>query len=223
MLLDIAISAGTTLPLYLGALLVLTKEYDKKFSKLLRLFFLSTLSTAPLFALKYLQVDSSVFQAMFGPLAAILVLAFVEELLKSLFLFFDKEFTLSYTYPIVIGIGFAFLENVSYFVNLSFSASFVAVVIVRLFLDSTAHAVFTCTIVHFMRKGRRSMRTQYYLLGLLFSGTLHGVFNLLHHFEMNYMAIPLLAIIIYWLHTDSDRVEVSHAVRHQNLHRNIPI
>ncbi|MDZ4217324.1 MAG: hypothetical protein U1C97_03360, partial [Candidatus Gracilibacteria bacterium] len=57
-------------------------------------------------------------------------------------------------------------------------------------------------ITHFIQKGTRKTRTWYYLLGLLIAGSCHSLFNLLHHWEMSYLVVPLLIVLIVFLHFD---------------------
>jgi RsiW-degrading membrane proteinase PrsW (M82 family) len=202
MFFDVAITAGGILPFYLGLLGVLTKEYEEKFSRLLRIFLIAGLTTLPFFGLQYFGIDQGILSSLFGPLFSVVALAFAEELVKSIALLFQKELSRSYSYPIVVGLGFAFFENISYLLGFDFTVAFFMIALFRLFMVSTAHAVFTTLIAHFIHKGTRKTRTLYYLLGLLIAGSAHSLFNLLHVWEMSYLIIPLLVVLIVFLHYD---------------------
>lgn len=202
MLFDVAITAGGILPFYLGLLSILNHEYHERFSRLLRIFLIAGLTTIPFFAMRALGIEQEILSSLFGPLFSIVVLAFAEELVKSIALYFNKELKKTYSYPIVVGLGFAFFENISYFLGFNFTLPFVLISLFRLFMVSTAHAVFTTLIEHFVRKGTKRTKTLYYLLGLLVAGSSHSLFNLLNHWEMSYLIIPLLIILIVYLHYD---------------------
>ncbi|MGE3278261.1 MAG: PrsW family glutamic-type intramembrane protease [Candidatus Altimarinota bacterium] len=202
MFFDIAITAGGILPFYLGLLGILTKEYEEKFSRLFRIFLMAGLTTVPFFGLRSWGVEKEALDSLFGPLFSIITLAFAEELVKSIALYFDRELRKSYSYPIVVGLGFAFFENISYFLGFDFTVAFLLIALFRLFMVSTAHAVFTSLIQHFIRKGGHKTKTLYYFLGLLIAGSAHSLFNLLHHWEMSYLIIPLLVVLIVFLHFD---------------------
>lgn len=213
MFFDVAITAGGILPFYLGLISILTREYEERFSRLIRIFFIAGLTTVPFFALRALGIEKEVLGSLFGPLFSIVTLAFAEELVKSVALFFNKELRKSYSYPIVVGLGFAFFENISYFLGFQFTLAFALIALFRLFMVSTAHAVFTTLVEHFIRKGTKKTRTLYYLFGLFIAGSAHSLFNLLHHWEMSYLIIPLLVILIVYLHYDEPS-QVHHAPVH---------
>ena len=218
MFFDVAITAGGILPFYLGLLGVLTREYQDKFSRLLRIFLLAGMTTLPFFALQYFGIEKEALNSLFGPLFSIIALAFAEELVKSMALLFNKELRRSYSYPIVVGLGFAFFENISYFLGFDFTFAFLLIALFRLFMVSTAHAVFTTLIEHFLQKGTRKTRTLYYLLGLFIAGSAHSLFNLLNHWEMSYLIIPLLVVLIVYLHYDAP----SHHVQQTPIHAHQP-
>lgn len=202
MLFELALAAGGIFPFYLGLIAVLNRQYEEKFSKLMRIFLVAGLTTVPFFGMQFLGVDKEVIAALFGPLLAVIVLAFSEELVKSIALLFDKELKKHYYYPILIGLGFAFFENISYLIGFDFSTTFVLVAVIRLFTVSTAHAVFTSLVAHFLNKSSRKTKTLYYLLGVLVAGSFHSVFNLLNHWELSYLIVPLLVLLIVYLHFD---------------------
>ncbi len=195
-------TAGGVLPFYIGLLAIATRQFEAKFLRLFFLFLLSGLSTVPFFGLKWLGIGQPLLSSLYGPLFSIVLLAFAEELAKSIALLFDKEPKKHYYYPFIIGIGFAFFENISYLLGFDFTVGFLIIAIMRLFMGSTAHAVFTTLVAHFLNKGIHKTKGFYYLLGLLVAGSFHSLFNLLHHWEMSYMTIPLLVVLIVYLHFD---------------------
>lgn len=202
MVFDIAISAGGILPFYLGLLAVATRQFEARFLRLLLLFLLSGLTTLPFFGMRWIGIDQALLGSLYGPLFSFILLAFAEEFAKSIALLFDKELKKHYYYPIIIGVGFAFFENISYLLGFDFSVGFIIIALVRLFMGSTAHAVFTTLVSHFINKGYHKTKGFYYLLGLLIAGSFHSLFNLLHHWEMSYLTIPLLVLLIVYLHFD---------------------
>lgn len=222
MFFDVAITTGGILPFYLGLLGILTKEYEEKFSRLLRIFLMAGLTTVPFFGLRYFGVGNDVLNSLFGPLFSIVTLAFAEELVKSIALVFNKELRRSYTYPIVVGLGFAFFENISYFLGFDFTIAFLLIALFRLFMVSTAHAVFTSLVEHFLRKGTKKTKSLYYLFGLFIAGSAHSLFNLLHHWEMSYLIIPLLVVLIVYLHFD-EPLQVQHHAGHSRSTHLAPV
>ena len=100
MLIELAITASGILPFYLGMIAVLTGQYQQAFPRLLGLFFAAGLTTLPFFVIKYAGVDQNVFVSIFGPILAIAVLAFLEELIKSTALFFNNG--ISYCFKILV-------------------------------------------------------------------------------------------------------------------------
>lgn len=208
-------TAGGVLPFYLGLLAIATRQFEAQFSRLLLLFFFSGLTTLPFFALKWFGIDQSMLISLYGPLFSIGLLAFAEEFFKSIALYFDREPKKHYYYPLIIGIGFAFFENLSYFLGFDFTAGFLIIAIIRLFMGSTAHAVFTTLVSHFLNKGLHKTKGFYYILGLLVAGTFHSLFNLLHHWEMSYLTIPLLVVLIVYLHFDHSLFRQTKKVTHQ--------
>jgi hypothetical protein len=202
MISEIAMTAGGVLPFYLGLLAIATRQFEARFFRLFLLFILSGLSTLPFFGLQWFGIDQSLLSSLYGPLFSIVLLAFAEELSKSIALLFDKEPKKHYYYPFIIGIGFAFFENISYLLGFDFTVGFLIIAVMRLFMGSTAHAVFTTLVSHFLNKGLHKTKGFYYLLGLLVAGSFHSLFNLLHHWEMSYLTIPLLVVLIVYLHFD---------------------
>lgn len=219
MFFDVAITAGGILPFYLGLIAILTREYDKHYAKLIRLFFMAGAATIPFFVMQYFGIEKELLSSIFGPLFSIVILAFAEELVKSIALYFDKDIKKSYSYPIVVGLGFAFFENISYFLGFSFTLAFVLIAIFRLFTLSTAHAVFTSLVQHFIQKGTKKTKSLYYLLGIFVAGSAHSIFNLLHHWDMSYLIIPLLVILIVYLHYDEPSQVQNHLTHHTSSTR----
>lgn len=211
---NVAIAVGGLLPFYLGLLAIMTRQYQTKFLKLLSLFLVTGLTTVPFFAMQYYGIDKALLSSMFGPLMAISVLAFSEELIKSIALFFDKELKKHYYYPILVGVSFAFFENISYLLGFEFTMAFLLIALVRIFMVSSAHAIFTSLVAHFMNKGSKKTKTLYYLLGLLLAGSSHSLFNLLNHWEMSYLIVPILILIVVFLHFDEP---LAHGTRHSLL------
>ena len=211
MLFDLALTAGGLLPFYLSLIAIMTREFEAKFLKLMLLFFVTGLTTIPFFALQYAGVDKEFISSLYGPVIAISVLAFTEELIKSVALFFDKELQKHYYYPILVGLSFAFFENVSYFLGFDFTLAFIMIALVRLFMVSTAHAVFTTLVAHFINKGTHRTKSLYYILGILIAGSFHSLFNLLNHWEMSYLVVPLLLVLIVYLHFDEPLEKASNA------------
>lgn len=209
---DVAITAGGILPFYLAALGVMTRPVQTPYLRLLGLFLMAGLTTVPFFSLRALGVDQSLLSSLIGPLLSIISLAFAEEFVKSVALFFDKELKKHYQYPIIVGLGFAFFENVSYLMGFQLEIAFLVIAFFRLFLLSTAHAVFTTLVAHFMKKGLHRSKSLYYLLGLIVAGSAHSLFNLLHHWEMSYLIVPLLIILILFLHYDEPAQETHRKV-----------
>lgn len=202
MVFDIAITAGGILPFYLAALGVMNRSFQAPYFKILGLFLVAGLTTIPFFALRSLGGDQTLLSSLIGPLLSIIVLAFSEEVVKSIALYFDKDIDKHLSYPITIGLGFAFFENLSYLFGFEFTVAFLIIAFFRLFLVSTAHAVFTTIVAHFLSKGLHHSKSLYYLLGVFVAGSAHSLFNLLHHWEMSYLIVPLLIILILFLHYD---------------------
>jgi len=210
MISELAITAAGISPFYVGLIALLTRRYESSFWKLLLLFLLSGLTTLPFFGLQWFGYDKAILATLFGPLFSIVLLAFSEELVKSFALLFGRELRKHIYYPIIIGLGFAFFENISYLFGVSFTTSFLVIGFIRLFVGSTAHAVFTTLVAHVMNKGTKHARTLYYLLGILLAGSFHSFFNLLHHWDMSYMTIPLLVVLIVYLHFDHKSFDSVH-------------
>ena len=170
---------------------------------------ISGISTLPFFSLLAIGVDQAFLVSLYGPLYSIIILSFSEEFFKSIALWWDKELKKQYYYPIIIGLSFAFFENISYLFGYEFTISFITLATIRLFTGSTAHAIFTTLVAHIMNKGSKGTKTLYYILGLFVAGSFHSFFNLLHHWEMSYLTIPLLVILIIYIHFDGEEKQTA--------------
>jgi RsiW-degrading membrane proteinase PrsW (M82 family) len=196
---------AATLPFYLGTIWVVSHSFHTQFKKMVSLFALSTLSTIPLFILAGLGIDKAVLSSVFGPLYSVILLAFMEETFKSLIWFFPKlEKLPKYSKAIAIGLGFAFFENIHYLWDLDFTPAFVLIALFRLLIDSTAHSVFAGIFGAILERGKKKAKTFYYFLALFTSGSAHAIFNLLHHWELSYLTVPFLIVLIYALHEEEE-------------------
>jgi len=224
MFFELALSALGILPFYMALIAVMTRQYEERFARLMRIFLISGLTTIPFFSLHFFGIDKELLTALFGPLFSVVVLAFTEEIVKSIALYFDKELKRHYFYPILVGLGFAFFENISYFFGFDFTTTFILVAVIRLFTVSTAHAVFTSLVAHFLHKGTKRTKTLYYLMGILIAGSFHSFFNLLNHWELSYLIVPMLVVLIVYLHFDEPLTKqvTSNKVVHVN-HTKKPI
>lgn len=199
---DIAITALGILPFYLILIWVLTRGYQQSSLKIFLLFLLSGLTAVPFFFLDFLGFNKEFLNLFLGPLYSIVLLAFLEEVVKSVALLIDRELEKHHYYPLLVGLGFAFFENVSYFFGFELTLTFILISLIRLFVVTSAHALFTALAAHLFKHGLKKMKTLYYVLGILFAGSAHSAFNLLNHWEMSYLIVPLLVILMVYLHED---------------------
>jgi RsiW-degrading membrane proteinase PrsW (M82 family) len=199
----ILITFATTLPFYMGTLFIVSYSFHTQYKRMLSLFALSTLSTVPLFILAGLGIDKIVLTSVFGPLYSVILLAFMEETFKSLIWFFPKlEKLPKYSKAIAIGLGFAFFENIHYLWDFDFTPAFILIALFRLVVDSTAHSVFAAIFGAVLERGKKKAQTFYYFMALFSSGSAHALFNLLHHWELSYLTVPFLILLIYALHEE---------------------
>ncbi len=182
-LLALAIAPGLAICLFI--------YYRDKYNKepiwmLLLAFILGILSIIPALAvqLSYNESVESVQQkgTLSAAFFAYIIVALSEEgskfLMLRLFIYPRKHFDDPFdgiVYAVMIGMGFATIENVGYVMEHGFATG-----VLRMFLSVPAHATFAVVMGYFtgFAKFRKKGRPVYYLLAILLPVIIHGTFDL---------------------------------------------
>jgi RsiW-degrading membrane proteinase PrsW (M82 family) len=179
---------------------------------LIRAFLLGCLSVLPAIAINILlksvlQVEIS--ESLFETFAyAFFVVGVAEELSKFLFLrwnlFLRPEFDEPYdgiTYSVMIGMGFASLENFMYVYQ---SSNAYSVAWLRAFTAVPAHATFAIAMGYFtgLAKFNKEKRFSYLMKGLVVAIIMHGFYDFLlmqkNYPQMAFGAFVSVAVSIYF-------------------------
>jgi len=139
---------------------------------------------------------------------AFIYAGFIEEAAKFVVFFFflykHKEFDEWYDgllYGVLIGLGFAFIENILYFVAL-FSKSGFSIIISRSLFSMPAHALFGAVMGYFIGKYKFKSRSNKLLLvqAFIWPFLLHGIYDfVLMYTKLNLSWIILPLMIYLWI------------------------
>lgn len=182
-LLALAVAPGCAIVFYI----YWKDKYDREPLKYLVIsFFLGMLCIIPAIfiqlglqpSLKHYFPNNSI---SYFSLLAFIVVALSEELCKfvalRLYAYPHREFDEPFdgiTYSVMIGMGFATLENIEYVLNYGFATG-----VIRMFMSVPAHATFAVLMGYYMglAKFDRKHSLRHMLRGLLLSTFFHGAFD----------------------------------------------
>lgn len=181
------------LPFYILILKVIENRSGVSFLRLSKFFYCGICATVPFTLLYRLGFDASVMRPYFGVLGTVFLLALFEEFLKfSIFYYLnDREHSRLYFY-LILALGFAYAENVFYFLE-SYNYFFFNLIgffgiFLRLFLDSFAHATFTAVHGAIFNLNVKSY------LGLIVATFVHFIFNIFCQEDLMVL-LPLLLFV----------------------------
>ncbi len=188
------------LPVYLF-LLYLVSRKKSTFFYALKAFVLGILSTVPLVIIhEFHLLEMSRLHFMLGIIVTTFLFATFEELLKKTAEHFHhkihkkKEEDIPVVKWVSVGLGFAYLENAVYITAALEQGDIVTITMLRLFFGTLAHTSFTSL------GGALSMNVSQSLMyefrGFFGASVSHTLFNLLHHYHLTFLTIPLLAFAI---------------------------
>lgn len=194
-LLGLAVAPGLAIAIYV----YWKDKFDKEPKRLMVLgFILGIISTILAVILEKTWTHFGFFlsnNSLMTGFYAFIVVGFSEELSKYVFLkrylYSHKEFDEPYdgiTYSVMVGMGFATLENILYVAEGGFHTA-----IVRLFMAVPAHAAFAVIMGYYigLAKFNPAKRTSYLLMGLLGATALHGAYD----FALMQQSMPYLQVI----------------------------
>ncbi len=181
------------LPFYILILKTIESKSGSSFKQLSKFFYCGIFVTVPFTIFYKLGLNAGIMHTYFGVLGTIFLLALLEEFLKFYIFYYlnDKEHSRLYFY-LVLALGFAYAENVFYFLE-SYDYFFynlvgLFAVFFRLILGSFAHATFTA--IHGLIF---SFKVRSYL-GLILATSVHFIFNFFCS-EGLAMFLPLLLLM----------------------------
>jgi RsiW-degrading membrane proteinase PrsW (M82 family) len=204
------------LPLYL-LLLYLISRKKSGIVYALKAFALGIISTVPLVLVhEFHLIEVSRLHFTVGIFLTTLLFAGIEEICKKVAEHFHRrihkkeEENVPFVKWVSVGLGFAYLENVFYIASALDGGDIVTVTILRLFFGTLAHTSFTSFGGVLSFGVSRSLL--YELRGFAGASISHTVFNLLHHYHLSFLTIPVLALVLvffYVLHKKHLRVLAS--------------
>lgn len=192
LLLALAIAPGLAICVYI----FLRDQYNREPRKhLLICFFLGFLSALLAVGAEYglirffkLNPAESIWNAV---LMAFVMVAFVEEWSKYVMVRgyafgkpeFDEPFD-GIVYSVMVGMGFATVENIAYVMQYGYSTAFM-----RMFLSVPAHASFAIIMGYYMGKAKFAGRRRFLMLliGLFWASFWHGMYDLFLFLQDNKM------------------------------------
>ena len=180
-LLNLALAPGIAIAVYI----YLKDKHEREPFRLLAISFLygvlstfvTLLISAPVQSLLILREDDVAHQFV----NAFFKVAFIEEFSKFIFirfiLFPNKHFNEPFdgiVYAVMVGMGFATLENILYVFQFGFTTG-----ILRMFTAVPAHATFAVLMGYFLGKAKFSLdkKLYYSLLGLFVATLFHGAYD----------------------------------------------
>jgi RsiW-degrading membrane proteinase PrsW (M82 family) len=139
-------------------------------------------------------------------ISTVLIAPFVEEIVKSSYLFrtYKKNYfdniTDGLVYGGAIGLGFGMTENLFYFItyNNSFS-QWIYVVIIRSIFSAVMHAIATATVGAFLAKTKFTLSSQknnFPIIGLILAMLFHATWNFSLTFEFTYLVGMVFMIFL---------------------------
>jgi len=191
--------------LFSGGVLLGFKKYFHLTCKMVALVFsLGAFSTLPFFLAKYLltyTVLGTFFQIIQGTVLAYLFLAFLEEINKhqadkqSRKLGKNQKIQLA----VLVGLGFAFVENLYYGYTALGEQTFLFFFPLRLILGSSAHALFSGVVGAYEAQADQEKKRYLLPMGLSIAAGCHGLFNYVLYLGLPHLALIVLVVGYRWI------------------------